>query len=77
MIRIFTLHYMRGLGLAAALALTVLLAAPVSAGELRLIPRIVVDGDMVTLGDLFGDIGDAGKTIVVASVDASTAVETP
>ena len=67
MIRIFTLHYMRLLGLAAALAITVSLAAPVSAGELRLIPRIVVDGDMVTLGDLFGDIGDAGETIVAAA----------
>ena len=67
MIRIFTLHYMRLLGLAAGLAITILLAAPVSAGDLRLMPRIVVDGDMVTLGDLFGDIGDAGKTIVASA----------
>ena len=77
MIRIFTLSYMRSLGLAAALAITVLLTAPVSAGELRLIPRIVVDGDMVTLGDLFGDIGDAGETIaasapVILQICAST-----
>ena len=34
MIRIFTLQYMRLLGLAVALAITVLLVAPVSAGEL-------------------------------------------
>lgn len=55
---------MRLPGLAAALAISALLLAPASAAELRLLPRIVVAGDVVTLADLFGDIGDAGETAV-------------
>lgn len=50
--------------LIAALAITILLIVPASAAELRLLPRIVVDGDEITLGDMFGDIGEAGDIVV-------------
>ena len=50
--------------LIAALAMTILLIAPASAAELRLLSRIVVDGDEVTLGAMFGDIGEAGDIVV-------------
>lgn len=66
MIENITLHprTARLLGLIAALAISVSLIAPVSAAELQLLRRIVVEGDMVTLADMFGDIGAAGETIV-------------
>ena len=54
----------RLLGPVAALAILGSLMAPLSAAELRLLPRIVVDGDVVTLADLFGDIGGHGEAIV-------------
>ena len=55
---------MRYLGLFAALAISLLLMAPPAAAELRLLPRIVVEGEDVTLADMFGDIGEAGGAIV-------------
>lgn len=52
------------LGLTTVLTVAFSLAAPAVAAELRIIPNVVVDGDVVTLEDLFGDIGDAGDTLV-------------
>ncbi len=58
---------LRLLGLIAALAITVSLLSPASAAELQLLPRIVVDDHIVTLADLFGDMGEAGETVVARS----------
>lgn len=52
------------IGLAAALAISVSPITPVSAAELRLLPSIVVEDNVVTLADLFGDVERAGETIV-------------
>jgi len=51
-------------GLVAALAILVSQVSPASAAEFRLLPRIVVEDDVVILADLFGDIGPVGDTIV-------------
>ena len=58
---------MRLFGLITALAITVSLLNPASAAELQLLPRIVVDGDVITLGHLFGDMGEAGEIVVARS----------
>ena len=58
---------LRLLGLIAALAITVSLLSPASAAELQLLPRIVVDDHLVTLADLFGDMGEAGEAVVARS----------
>lgn len=52
------------IGLIAALAVSLSLLAPTAAAELQILPQVVVDGDVVTLQDMFGDIGDGGDTIV-------------
>lgn len=52
------------IGLIAALAVSLSLLAPAAAAELQILPQVVVDGDVVTLQDMFGDIGDGGDTMV-------------
>ena len=52
------------IGLIVALAVSLSLLAPAAAAELQILPQVIVDGDVVTLQDMFGDIGDGGDTIV-------------